>query len=155
MKVRVVEATFRSSPSHNKEHLSPNCDKCIQSFQFWMETLVIYSSFHQLTNHRFIFHRWIKVKDDNTHVLHKAEKGDAIMSFLKPFRSTPQTCFRPVTPPPDSRFSTSATLSLFFSNFLWLMSDYFAHICLSLMISAKLSLSRGVPFLLQSVAMKL
>lgn len=77
------------------------------------------------------------------------------MSFLNPFRSTPQTCFRPVTPLPIQDFLRLQHYLLFFSNFLWLMSDYFAHICLSLMISAKLSLSRGVPLLLQSVAMKL
>lgn len=79
---------------------------------------MIYSSSHQLTNHRFIIHRWIKVKDDNTHVLHEAEKGDAIMSFLKPFRSTLHRLHPVNTPPPRSEtFLRLKHYLFFFSNF--------------------------------------
>lgn len=101
------------------------------------------SSFHQPTNLLFVFHRSIKVGDDDTCVLCEDEEGEAIMFFL--FSSTPQTCFCPLTLP-NSQFPIFVNLGLYFS----LLSPY-----LSPLNAFKPSLSKGVLLLLPAVAMKL
>lgn len=86
MKFRAERATFRSSPSRKKKYSSPFFDKCIQTVLGGDITDPFNSSFYGLTNHLFFFHKSIKVGDDDTCVPHEAEKGDAIMFFLKLFR---------------------------------------------------------------------
>lgn len=88
------------------------------------------SSVHQQTNHRFFLHRSIKGRDDNARVLHEAEKGEAITSFLKLFRSTPTTSFCP----PTQDFLHQLLRNYFFLSFpliiWWLMTGLVPHICL-------------------------